>query len=480
MGHLKDLKSWSVETRIRLLQSQILNNMYEQAAYNLSSLVTDYSYCDPFPLDRLLYCTRFKSSQTFLKLVHLGFLNKIPMAPGYVNSVLIQQATLADSTPSHGVPKVFAPAPVHSEQLSGTSLKIDECVEWALQFGEMGYPISERAWGVMIKRIIQQRGAASGLSTFRYLRRKAKLGPNVVIYCQIIHGFVAAGNLRMAEDIYSEMHKENAPKNEIVRGALLNGYVKAKDIKKVQQHLSMESSTEPQLITTTMLINLAASTSASMKTAEQLYVNFIQSGGSPDQHLMGTMLMGYFMHRDKNGVRRVFEEMERRNMEPDLFALNILMAISAQEMDIEKVMLVLDRILGQGMEPNLRSYHMLMDLLGAHGKIDEVEALFSTLLSKNLSPTLYTFNCLIIGHIRSGEPLKAFKTYKSLKCSGIEPSAFTIGILFSAISQYQLFQFSEQLFQDIHLFNVDKNNAILKSQLSSFHDSLTICNEAHF
>ncbi|KAI0219210.1 hypothetical protein L0F63_001757 [Massospora cicadina] len=466
MGHylLRNLprhNAWSAGTRVKLLRVQILNGWLDSAAANLRELVIRHGYRDPYPFDRLLFRTRFFDSRVFMQLIGLGFAHKIPMAPGYVNSAIYDQAYKADISHGPDVPEVFKPPPAPRKRPPPKfKLPIEGVLDWAVQLAEAGYPILDK-------------GAAAGLSAYRALRRRVKVGANAIIYGQIVHGFVAARDLRNAELVYAEMLGENVAANPIVHGALLNGYVKLKDIGRVRRHLAHHPGVGLDLITTTMLINLAVTTSASMDLAEQLYANYVRVGGVPDHHLLGAMLVGYHLHGDRVGSRRVLEEMERLNLEPDLFMLNVLLGMAAREMDMEKVLLVLGQTVGRGLRPDLRTYHLLMDLLGAQNRVDQVESLFATLQSQRLSPTLYTFNSLILGYLRAAQPGKAFEAYRKLKACGLRPSAFTLGLLFAAISEFHLFHLAESLFTDLQRYNIDRSHAVLKARFAEFQASIT-------
>ncbi|KAL1919562.1 uncharacterized protein VTP21DRAFT_2255 [Calcarisporiella thermophila] len=148
-------------------------------------------------------------------------------------------------------------------------------------------------------------------------------------------------------------------------------------------------------------------------------------------HLTGTVPRRESRWRLRD-AQRVYEEMVREGVHPDIVTFNTLMTIAARSENSAAARRLWDEVLARGLRPNALTFTALMQAFAAEGNLDAVSRTYQEMTKyARIPPSIITMNVVIGACVRAGDFERAERILRELETGSelIRPNEITYQIL---------------------------------------------------
>ncbi|XP_052210560.1 pentatricopeptide repeat-containing protein At5g11310, mitochondrial [Diospyros lotus] len=155
----------------------------------------------------------------------------------------------------------------------------------------------------------------------------------------------------------------------------------------------------------------------------------------PPIQVFNILLNGWSQARQIEHMERLWDEMKKENLKPNVVTYSALVEGYSQMCHVEVAIELLGRMRRDGLEPNAIIYNPIINALGKEGRFKEALGIMERFLVLESGPTITTYNSLVKGFCRAGDLEGATKILKMMISRGIMPTATTYNHLFSYLSK---------------------------------------------
>ncbi|ONK70208.1 uncharacterized protein A4U43_C05F31380 [Asparagus officinalis] len=137
---------------------------------------------------------------------------------------------------------------------------------------------------------------------------------------------------------------------------------------------------------------------------------------------------------DVNGAIEKFERMKESGVHPNFCTCNALIDVYFKNGDIGEGLALYGKMIEDGLIPNDVSFATLIDGLCKHRRINDARDIFHVDMARfgvlKMAPI---YNCLIDGYCKFGNLNEAFKLFAQMRKVGLPPDSVTYGILIKGL-----------------------------------------------
>lgn len=204
-----------------------------------------------------------------------------------------------------------------------------------------------------------------------------------------------------------------------------------------RQALSMFQRMEKDgLEPTAVTLECLSSFAAELGDAE-LALNFFQrllAQGTPSIRAYMTVLHVHGARKDFASSRELFDDMLRRGVAADSYALNIILSTGVTAGALEGTRQLLEK--AQGMEAPVGDVVSYNTVLKAYSQASDPQPaldLLALMSSRGLAPNSVTFNTVMDAAVKGSKVDDAWRVLASMRSAGLQPDKFTCSILMKGL-----------------------------------------------
>ncbi|KAL5716480.1 Pentatricopeptide repeat-containing protein [Ranunculus cassubicifolius] len=147
-----------------------------------------------------------------------------------------------------------------------------------------------------------------------------------------------------------------------------------------------------------------------------------------DRISWNAMMAGYFENGEYLEGLKLFYNMRRFNINPDLMTMTSVISASELFGDEKLGRVIHGYVITTGFELEVSVSNALIQMYCSVGKLQEADTLFSMLEFKDI----VSWTAMISGYEKNGLPIKAVEVYKEMELNGVMPDDITLASVLSA------------------------------------------------
>lgn len=270
-----------------------------------------------------------------------------------------------------------------------------------------------------------------------FMNEMQKIGliPNRITYNSLIDISIKCGKIDKAWVFYEEMLTKNITPDNFTYSILING---AKAIKTGKE----------ELLKTIHLLETVNKTSPNAIFDEVLYNSLIDACVKFNENIKAFNL---------------FEEMQRKNINPSSITYGILIKAFGKMNDLMKAFKIFEQMKSKNLPINDVTYGCLLDACVKNSRIDLAMLLFEKLQEENFPLNTILFTTLLKGFAKTGKVNEAFELFTKMKENQkTYPNLITYNCLIDACVKNQDNDRAKKVFEEL---NKEKN---IKADLISY------------
>eukprot|EP00253_Pinus_taeda_P026704 PITA_26704 len=138
------------------------------------------------------------------------------------------------------------------------------------------------------------------------------------------------------------------------------------------------------------------------------------------------MIRGYSLHGFCEDALTLFCELQKSDMQPDIFTFPSVLKACAGMSDLEQGKSVHDYMLRNGFQSDGLLGNALVDMYAKCGSVEDARHVFDKMSQRDI----VTWNAMIVGYVRNGRYEQALETFSMMESRGARPDSITIsGVL---------------------------------------------------
>lgn len=153
-----------------------------------------------------------------------------------------------------------------------------------------------------------------------------------------------------------------------------------------------------------------------------------------DTSTFNTMMNAYCGRGKVREAKRVFREMERQGLAPDVRSFTILMKGFARAGETDKAIRTLKKMRGApyGLEPDAQCFHTIIEGYCRANQLDRAERVFLLLSRNGIAPLIASYSCMMVAQLRAGRLAGVLEKLDALLEDGLEPNAYVYSSVVTA------------------------------------------------
>merc|ERR1719305_923160 len=285
------------------------------------------------------------------------------------------------------------------------------------------------------------------------------LQPNKITYNELINAKVEAGDRNGAWELLGEMKSQGESPNSVTCSIFLKALTQKASKQDVKRTMDLVEQMEDQMdeILFSSVIEACLRVGQLDLLSEQMR-KYARQGGlvTLSAPTYGSMIKAYGQARDIERMWELWNEMEKRQVQPTAITLgcmidalvknrcvedgwnlvhevlsdparqalvnNIIYATIlkgfAMTKQTERLFAVYAEIRDQGVQANTITYNTMIDACARCGAMDRVPQLLADMKAANISPDQVTYGTLVKGHCLSGSVDQAFEILAEMRAGG--------------------------------------------------------------
>ncbi|KAJ3187461.1 hypothetical protein HDU85_006749 [Gaertneriomyces sp. JEL0708] len=283
------------------------------------------------------------------------------------------------------------------------------------------YTMDTRSLNVFI-RLNAEKGDVEGINAVLLEMAKRGLKNNSYTWSMRLYGHSRAGDIEGALRLWKEMDEQGVHKNKNVYQTMIFALLHEGSTRK------RDSSPEyPQTRTKGVK---SASDEDLGAIAMSIYRDMLSAGYTAGVVLYNIFMSSYLRQGKIPKVFELFQEMERKDIHPDVASYTTLMSAHiATEDPPAKVDEVFSQMVENGVEPDLVAFSTAMSAHAARGDSVAVERYFDEALRNGFPPNSYTYHIRIHAACQSRDMQRAISLVTEMESHGYEISEITYNTL---------------------------------------------------
>lgn len=269
--------------------------------------------------------------------------------------------------------------------------------------------------------------------------------PNSIKLSQLITRLSKSGNMEKAWDLLQEVFRLGGPVEAGPCNALLTGFGRIQDIKKMNELLAKmkEMNVEPNIVTFGILINNLCK----YRRVDDALEVFEQMNGKgkdgvsfqvkPDAVIYNTLIDGLCkVGRQQEGLELLEKMRLQSACSPTAVTYNCIIDSCCKSGEIERARVLFDRMAEEGLGPNEITLSILVGGMSKHGRINSAVELLREMQGRGLVPSTNTYTILIRGFCGVNNITKAMELFDEMSNeSRVPPDAIVYYALISGLAQ---------------------------------------------
>ncbi|KAF6166988.1 hypothetical protein GIB67_030681 [Kingdonia uniflora] len=161
----------------------------------------------------------------------------------------------------------------------------------------------------------------------------------------------------------------------------------------------------------------------------------LESGWIPSGRVYDVLISGRFCSGKLVQVEKLWEEMRRENVVPNVVTYAILVKGYCRMGQVDRGIELVEEMKREGIKPNVIVYNPIVDALSEAGRFDEAFGMVERLLVSDSGPSISTYKSLVKGFCKAGDFVGASKALKMMIGRGFVPTPTTYNYFFRYFSK---------------------------------------------
>ncbi|KAI3525400.1 hypothetical protein L1887_04165 [Cichorium endivia] len=232
------------------------------------------------------------------------------------------------------------------------------------------------------------------------------------------------------KDTYSDCNSSSA-----VIDLLVKSYSNLKLVKRGLNtiHLAISHGFMPGVLSYNSVLDAIIRSSEPMKLAEEMYLNMIRIGVSPNVFTYNILIRGFCGVRELEKGLVFFNEMQKNGCLPNVVTYNTLIDANCKLRRLDDAFKLFKTMSSKDLEPNLISYNVILNGLAREGRMKETDEVLEEMKHKRIIPDEVTYNTLVNGYCKEGNFHQALVLHNEMTRNGLSPNVITYTSLINSM-----------------------------------------------
>lgn len=283
-----------------------------------------------------------------------------------------------------------------------------------------------------------------------YFDEKKKMdpscAPSIRVYNILLNGWFRSRRLKHAEQLWSEMKKENVTPNVVTYGTLVEGYSRMRRVERAIELVKemRGKGIEPNAIVYNPIIDALAE-AGRFKEVVGMMERFLVCEKGPTISTYNSLVKGYCKDGDLIGASKILRMMIRRGCIPSPMTYNYFFKYFSKFQKIEEGMNLYTKLIESGYTPNRLTYHLLLKMLCEDGRLNLAVQVSKEMRARGCDMDLATSTMLIHLLCKMHYFEEALLEFEDMIRRGIVPQYLTFQRLGDKFKKHGLTDMAEKL-----------------------------------
>ncbi|KAL0559677.1 hypothetical protein IC582_000042 [Cucumis melo] len=215
----------------------------------------------------------------------------------------------------------------------------------------------------------------------------------------------------------------------------------------------------PGVLSYNAVLDAVIRTKQSVKMAEGVFKEMIESGVSPNVYTYNILIRGFCTAGNLEMGLSFFGEMERNGCLPNVVTYNTIIDAYCKLRKIDEAFKLFRSMALKGLDPNLISYNVVINGLCREGQMKETSEILEEMsqrryvpdqmVKNGLSPNVVTYTTLINSMCKAGNLNRAMEILDQMRGRGLHPNGRTYTTLIDGFSQQGLLKQAYQVMKEM-------------------------------
>ncbi|KZV26024.1 pentatricopeptide repeat-containing protein-like [Dorcoceras hygrometricum] len=295
--------------------------------------------------------------------------------------------------------------------------------------------ITLKSMSIVLSRIAKFQSYEETLDAFEKMEKNIFLGKKFGTeeFNVLIRVFSTQRQMKEAQSVFNKMHGRYAP-NIKTMNILLLGFKESGDVTAVElfYHEMVRRGFKPNGVTYNIRID-AYCKRGHFGDALRLFEEMERAKCLPTLETITTLIHGAGLVRNSTKAKQLFDDITKRNLQPDTGAYNACMSSLIRSSDVISAVTLMEEMEMRGIEHDNVTYHtMFLGLMRSKG-IDGVIQLYSKMLDKNFVPKTRTVVMLMKFFCENGRVDLGLDLWNYLVKKGQCPHSHALDLLVTGL-----------------------------------------------
>lgn len=323
---------------------------------------------------------------------------------------------------------------VSRETMVGTLMQFKKLKEWKYLTEVLGWLKHQDWWTFTELDFNLQLVAYAKISALEKVKttmdrmKKAGFQPGVASYTSLIEVYGKKGLFYEAEGILNKMLEEGPQPSALTYQTMISALVKAEkhdDADRIFMSLESEDVVKPDQ----QLFNVMIHSYGKRGMVDEAFhlSRKMKALSIPLTAVTFNTLLS--CQPTVQETENVYKQMQRNNIEPDVFTYASRLAAYAKARRGEEAQYFFKVMVDSGIRPNHMVYNIVLDAYANCKMIEEAEALLKEMRRNKCSPDVHSYTTLMNAYVIASNMDKANHILERMRIVGIEPNIVTYGTL---------------------------------------------------
>ncbi|RHZ52937.1 hypothetical protein Glove_454g11 [Diversispora epigaea] len=356
----------------------------------------------------------------------------------------------------------------HLNQLfkSGLNIRAFSLYEKILEYG---VEPNEHTYGIFLSGFFKNKKYKFW---FRILNDITNRGiqSSIIIYSRLIWAFANEGRIKDAENLWYRIKRENIKLDDVIYRTMMNAYFKAKK-KREAMHLFNRMLEDPEIPVNEKTYNLVIDGlfwNNSRETAFKVFEEMKKRNVLPNLITYNILIRGLLYYKNDSLVMEILQEMKQSNIQPDVITLTTLLSRFFARKDMESVKRMINNFEQYGIKPNVNTYETLIGGLVSIDDLTGAQIAYKEMINGGVSPNIKIYRMMLRLHFKQNNLNEAKENYEYIKYLKITPTLIYFKTLILGFVEARELKVAQRFYREMIAQKIKPSIPIFKILINGY------------
>ncbi|KAL6227057.1 hypothetical protein ACLB2K_001016 [Fragaria x ananassa] len=287
--------------------------------------------------------------------------------------------------------------------------------------GDYGFRLSTLSCNALLSALVKENEFGYVEFVYKEMIRR-RIAADLYSFNIVINGLCKVGKLNKAKDVMDDMKAWGVAPNVVTYNTIIGGYYKLGGLGKMHKADAMLKE---------MVLMPYDDVAAAFKVFEEMR----REGLKPNVVTYNSLINGLCCDGRLEEACGLRDEMLGLGLKPEIATYNALINGFCKKKMLKEARELFDTICERGLVANVITFNTLIDGYCKNEMEEEAYALHNMMIERRVFPNTSTFNCLIAGSLTKGNIETAKKFLQQMEAKGVKADCITYDIRIDALCQ---------------------------------------------